>query len=306
MKKIFPYLMIAFGASLWGIIAIFVKGLGQYGFSAMQIVAIRVIFAAFFLVLIGLGRFRSEMKLKSPLDFRLFAGTGILSIVFFNYCYFTTINEINISMAVVLLYTSPAFVTVLSFVFLKEKVNMKKITAVAGTIVGCILIAGLSSGESKITFLGILTGLGSGLGYALYTIFGKFALRKYHPFTITLYTFLVAAAALIPVTGLWTKAELFLSGKVFLLSIGLGFIPTVMAYFVYTWGLEQTEGSKAAVIATVEPLVAMLLGIALYGESLNAIQIAGTLLILGSVVIVNLPSRKKKDLTLSQSQKNDL
>lgn len=295
--------MIAFGASLWGVIAIFVKGLGQLGFTAMQIVAIRVIFAAFFLVLIGLLRYRKRMKLHSPLDIRLFAGTGILSIVFFNYCYFTAINQINISMAVILLYTAPAFVTVLSFLFLKEKIDIKKVAAVAGTIAGCVLIAGLSAGDSHITFMGILTGLGSGLGYALYTIFGKFALRKYHPFTITLYTFLVAAASLIPVTRLWTKAEQLLTPEVLLLSIGLGFVPTVLAYFVYTWGLEQTEGSKAAVIATVEPVVAMLLGVTLYGDQLGAIQITGAVLILSSVVIVNLPSKRKNIPCASESQK---
>lgn len=303
MKRVLPYLMIAFGASLWGIIAIFVKGLANIGFSAMEIVAIRVIFAALFLIMIGMMRFRSRLKLKSAADIRLFAGTGIVSIVFFNYFYFTTINEINVSMAVVLLYTAPAFVTVLSFLFLKEKMNGRKIAAVAGTILGCILIAGLSAGQSQITFLGILTGLGSGLGYALYTIFGKFALRKYHPFTVTFYTFLIASAALIPVTRLWTKAELLLRADVLLLGIGLGFIPTVLAYFVYTWGLEKTEGSKAAVIATVEPVVAMLLGVSLYGESLGAIQIAGALLILGSVVIVNLPSRRKKTVITSGKER---
>ncbi|MBT2690079.1 EamA family transporter [Bacillus sp. ISL-47] len=303
MKRLFPYVMIAFGASLWGIIAIFVKGLGEYGFTAMEIVAIRVISAAIFLIVIGFARFRNQLKLKTPVDIRLFAGTGILSIVFFNYCYFTTINQINVSMAVILLYTAPAFVTVLSFLFLKEKVDIKKIAAVAGTIMGCILIAGMTAGDSKITFLGILTGLGSGIGYALYTIFGKFALKKYHPFTVTLYTFLVAAAALIPVTRLWKKAELFLTADVLLLSIGLGLVPTVLAYFVYTWGLEQTEGSKAAVIATVEPVVAMLLGVSLYGESLGIIQVAGALLILSSVVIVNLPSKRKNNGIFSESQK---
>jgi drug/metabolite transporter, DME family len=293
MRKLLPFLMIALGASLWGIIAVFVKGLGEYGFSAMEIVAVRVFFAAIFLVLFGIMRFRDCFKLESVSDLRFFAGTGILSIVFFNYCYFTAMNQISISLAVVLLYTAPAFVTVLSYLFLKEGINLRKIAAVAGTIVGCILVAGLSAGSSDITLLGILTGLGAGFGYALYTIFGKFALRKYHPFTVTLYTFLIASVFLIPVTKLWTKASVFLNTEVLFLSIGLGFVPTVLAYFVYTWGLEKTDGSKAAVIATVEPVVAMLLGVTLYGENLGAVQIAGALLILSSVVIVNLPARRK-------------
>lgn len=301
MKRFLPYFMIAFGASLWGIIAYFVKGLSNYGFTAMEIVAIRVIYAAIFLLFIGLSRYRNQMKLKSMTDIRLYIGTGILSIVFFNFCYFTTISQMNISIAVILLYTAPAFVTVLSYFFLNESLTLTKITAVAGTIIGCILIAGVTAGDSKITIFGVITGLGSGLGYALYTIFGKFALKKYQPYTITLYTFIVASAALIPVTQLWKKLDLLFNINVLLYGIGLALIPTVLAYFLYTWGLEKTEGSKAAIIATVEPVVATMLGVFLYGERLGAIQIVGALLILGSVIIVNMSFRKKHEMTMGQT-----
>jgi drug/metabolite transporter, DME family len=293
VNKILPYLMIAAGASLWGIIALFVKGLGEFGFSSMEIVAIRVIIAAIFLLLIGMIRFPNQMKLKEVKDIRFFIGTGIFSIVFFNFCYFTTISQMNISIAVILLYTSPAFVTILSFIFLKESLNAKKILAVLGTIAGCVLIAGVSSGESNITLIGIITGLCSGLGYALYTIFGKFALEKYQPFTITFYTFLVAAITLIPVTQLWKKIDILLNMNVLLYGIGLGLFPTVIAFFLYTWGLEKTEGSKAAIIATIEPVVATLLGVFLFGERLGPIQILGALLILSSVIFVNVSFRKK-------------
>ncbi|WNS73970.1 EamA family transporter [Bacillus sp. DTU_2020_1000418_1_SI_GHA_SEK_038] len=300
MKRLLPYFMIAAGASLWGIIAIFVKGLADFGFAPMEIVAIRVIYAALFLLLIGVFKYRNEMKLKEKKDVRLFIGTGILSVVFFNFCYFTTISQMNISIAVILLYTSPAFVTILSFLFLKESLNLNKILAVIGTIIGCILIAGVSAGASKITFIGILTGLGSGLGYALYTIFGKFALRKYQPFTVTLYTFILASLFLLPITQLWNRLDLLMDPYVLLYSIGLGFIPSVLAYFIYTWGLEKTEGSKASVIATVEPVVATLLGVMLYGERLGLIQIAGAILILCSVIIVNVTFRKRGAKPLEQ------
>ena len=296
MKKLLPYIMIAFGASLWGIIAVFVKGLAEFGFKPMEIVAIRVIWAAVFLLLIALFRYRDQMKLQKWSDIRFFIGTGILSIVFFNFCYFTAISEMNISVAVILLYTSPAFVTILSFIFLKEGLSINKIIAVIGTIIGCFLIAGVSSGDSKITLFGIIVGLGSGFGYALYTIFGKFALRKYQPFTITLYTFSIAAIALIPFTHLWEKIDLLLNMKVILFGAGLGFIPTVLAFLVYTWGLEKTEGSKAAVIATVEPVVATAVGVLLYQESLGIIQMAGAALILCSVIIVNLNFGKRRSV----------
>lgn len=290
MKNYLPYFFIACGASLWGLIALFVRGLSSFGFTAMEIVTIRVTAATILLLVIGFIRFRSQMRISIK-DLPMFFGTGILSIVFFNWCYFTAINYLPISLAVILLYTSPAFVAVLSFFFLKESLSVKKIIAVIGTISGCALISGLT-GDSRqtISVLALLIGLGSGLGYALYSIFGKFALRKYPPFTVTLYTFVVAAIVLLPVVRLWEKSELLLNVNVLLYGGGLGLIPTVLAYFLYTWGLERTESSKAAVIATVEPIVATVLGVIFYNEKLTGLQIAGSLLILTSVIVVNLPT----------------
>jgi drug/metabolite transporter, DME family len=291
MKKLMPYFAISAGASLWGLIAYFIRGLSGFGFSSMEIVGIRVITAAAALLLIGLFLAPGRLALKRPSDIGLFAGTGICSIVFFNWCYFTSINLMDISIAVILLYTSPAFVAVLSYIFLKEKITGRKIIAVCGTVAGCILIAGVG-GSAGLSVIGVVIGLGAGLGYALYSIFGKFALQKYEPFTVTLYTFLTASAVLLPITRLWEKASLFLKPEVLFLGLGLGLLPTVLAYFLYTWGLEKTESSKAAVIAAIEPVVAILLGVALYSESLGFLQLSGSMLILLCVILVNLPERK--------------
>ncbi|MEN8700722.1 DMT family transporter [Bacillus infantis] len=293
MKKLMPYFAISAGASLWGLIAYFIRGLSGFGFSSMEIVGIRVVTAAAALLLIGLFLAPGRLALKRPSDIGLFAGTGICSIVFFNWCYFTSINLMDISIAVILLYTSPAFVAVLSYIFLKEKITGRKIIAVCGTVAGCILIAGMG-GSAGLSVIGVVIGLGAGLGYALYSIFGKFALQKYEPFTVTLYTFLTASAVLLPITRLWEKASLFLKPEVLFLGLGLGLLPTVLAYFLYTWGLEKTESSKAAVIATIEPVVAILLGVALYSESLGFLQLSGSMIIILCVILVNLPERKRR------------
>lgn len=293
MKKLLPYVMIAFGASLWGLIAIFVKGLKDAGLSEMEIVTIRVTIAAIVLIVIGFFLYKGEMKCKVK-HLPLFVGTGICSVVFFNYCYFLSINQLGVSLAVVLLYTSPAFVAILSFLFLKEILHGKKIIAVIGTILGCILIAGVSGSTVEITTIGILTGLGAGLGYALYSIFGKVALNYYQPFTVTLYTFITATIFLLPFSTLWNKLDVFISTKVFIYSIGLGTIPTVLAYFVYTWGLEKTESSKAAIIATIEPVVAMFIGVVIYKEVLQFQQMIGSLLVLFSVIFVNISFQRRQ------------
>ena len=288
--------MIAFAAAMWGLIGFFVKGLTDSGFTAMEIVAIRVLTAAIILVLVGISSYRSHLKIKMK-DLYLFVGTGIFSIVFFNWSYFTAINLMNIPIAVALLYTSPAFVAILSVLFLKEKINRRKLLAISLTVIGCTLAAGITGrGGMSFPVASVLIGLGAGFGYALYSIFGKIALRHYHPFTVTLYTFIVAAAALIPTTGILNKASVLFTGNVWLYALGLGIFPTVLAYFAYSWGLERTESSTAAVVATLEPVIATMLGILLYGDKLGGLQMLGSALIIISVISINIsiPIRKQK------------
>ncbi|MEW9049886.1 MAG: EamA family transporter [Neobacillus sp.] len=289
MERVIPILLIAVSASLWGMIAIFVRTLSDVGFTSMEIVTLRVVTALIILGMIGIFRYPKQMKIKVS-DVKLFVGTGILSIVFFNWCYFTSINQLNLSFAVILLYTSPAFVVILSGIFLHERMNKKKLIAVIGTVTGCILIAGVSLNDTgTINLAGLVTGLGAGLGYALYSIFGKFALNKYTPYTVTLYTFLIAAIALLPITAIWEKARLLANGEVLLYSVGLGLFPTVIAYICYTKGLEKVESSKAAIVATVEPVVATILSVFLYQEGFGLLQFIGTTVIILSVILINLP-----------------
>lgn len=295
--------MITLAAALWGIIAIFVKQLTEIGFSPMEIVAIRVTVAFIILLAIGLSSFKNQLKIQKK-HIPLFIGSGIVSIVFFNWCYFTTINQMNLSLAVILLYTAPAMVVLFSRILFKEKLTKRKIVAVFGTLLGCIFITGVgSNGTGDITMLGLMTGLGSGLGYALYSIFGKIALEKYSPFTITFYTFLMATIFLFPLTSLWEKAYLLFQLRTILWAIGLGLLPTVIAYFFYTKGLEKIESSKAAIIATVEPIVATLLGVVLYQEGMGLLQMIGTGLIFSSVIIVNLTKKRNFKSTIENTTK---
>lgn len=299
MGKIGPIMMIAVSAALWGIIAIFVRKLAILGFTSMEIVTLRVVTAVLLLGIIGIIKYPGQMKIHF-VDSKYFIGTGIFSIVLFNWCYFTSINQLSLSFSVILLYTAPTFVVILSYLFLKEKMDSRKVISVIGTLIGCVLIVGVSLKDTpSLNLVGILTGLGAGFGYSLYTIFGKFALAKYRPFTVTFYTFLVAAITLLLFTDLIEKGSLLINREVILYGVGLGLFPTVVAYLLYTKGLERMESSKASIIATVEPVAATLLSVFLYNENFGVLQFVGTVIILLSVILVNLP---KTTLNIQQKK----
>jgi drug/metabolite transporter (DMT)-like permease len=277
------YWLIAAAAALWGIIGLFVKGLAAYGFSPLQIVAVRVAVSAAGLVAYAAARDRGALAVR-PADAGLFVGTGIFSVLFFNWCYFTAIGTTSVAVAAVLLYTAPAFVAVLSRVVFGEALTGRKAAAVAVTFVGCALVTGVLPGfAGAISPLGLLAGLGAGAGYALYSIFGKLALRRYGALTVTIYTFVFAAAASLPFSGLWEQRALFAAWQVWGYVAGLGLFSTVLAYLLYTVGLTYVEPGRAAVTATLEPLVAAAMGAAVFGETLTGWQLAGMALVIAAV-----------------------
>ncbi|HNX25021.1 MAG TPA: EamA family transporter [Spirochaetota bacterium] len=291
MKK-HSYLLIASGSALWGLIGIFIKALSSAGFTSMEITTIRAIAASVILFSYMALCGRPMLKIKFT-DIKYFLATGILSMVFFNWCYFTAMRETSLSIAVVLLYTAPAFVIVISRFVFKEIITGNKILALILTASGSFLAAGLLPGMNiQFPLYGIIAGLGSGLGYALYSIFAKLAGRRYSPITITAYTFLTAAVFLLIFNNPAEKMELLLRRDILLYCAGLGLIPTSFAYILYTTGLKNVEAGKAAIVANIEPAVAILMGTMVFGEILTLPQIAGTVLILGSVIIVQLDGLK--------------
>lgn len=282
------------GASLWGIIGIFIHDLSDAGFTSLQIVTLRVVSAALMLVIYLSLANPQLLKIRFK-DSAVFVGTGIFSIVFFNWCYFTAIEEVSLSVAVMLLYTGPAFVIILSRIFFKEYFNLSKIVALVFTAIGCMLVIQLFPLSDKtISFYGLLVGLGSGFGYALYSIFGKIALRKYSTVTIITYTFIFASIVLIPTSGVTIAFEKLSSGNTIATVIGLGLFPTVLAYLLYTKGLSMIESGKASITATMEPVVATAVGVYLFDEILTVFQIIGILLIISAVVILQVKNKERK------------
>ena len=279
-------LCILLAGTLWGMIGIFFNLLSGLGFTQMQVVAIRAVTAALVLGAYILVRDPALLRVRLR-DCWCFVGTGIISLVFFNWCYFTAMETTSLAVAAVLLYTAPVFVMLFSAVLFREPIGRQKVLALVMTFAGCLLVAGMPGGGS-VSPRGFLTGLGAGVGYALYSIFSRFALEKgYSSATISLYTFLFAGAAALPLSRLWEAGALLVRPEAAAGALGIGVLCCVFPYLLYTRGLAGVETGQAAIMATVEPAVAALVSFALYGESLLGAKGAGILLIFAAVAVLN-------------------
>ena len=296
---------------LWGVINLFVRTLSAEGLSALQISMVRMIVSAAVVWggLLLLDRKHLRVRVR---DLWMFAGTGIVSIVLFNVFYFDTMINGQASVAVVLLYTSPVFVMLLSALLFRERITARRLIALVLTVAGCAAVAGLfsagnvSAGNAAVISPRILlTGLASGLFYALYTIFGRVALRHYDSLTVTAYTFLFGTAGSV-VFGHPVEAGRTFAAHPYLIGfgVGIGVVCTVLPYFLYTWGLARMPSGKAAILVAVEPLVGAVLGMTVFGEDHSLPKLIGIALILASILLLGtekqepsgqIPSKNKED-----------
>ena len=281
------YIKIIAAACLWGCIGVFLKLLTAAGFTSMEGVAVRALAAC--LIYGGFLALTTPQALRiRPRDWYYFFGTGVCSLLFFNWCYFNTISRSSMSVAAVLLYTAPVFVTLMSALFFHESITPVKLLALAVTFVGCALVTGLFPlGQQAVSLKTILFGLGSGFGYALYSIFSKFALKKYPSSTISFYSFLFCAIFSLPVSGLHRDLAGFGCWQAWVGALGIGVLCCAVPYVLYTDGLRFAEPGRAAILATIEPFVAAALGILLYREEITPLKLLGMAAILGSVLLIN-------------------
>ena len=281
------YLYIISGAALWGLIGLFVKMLAAQGFSSLQIVALRAVASALCITLVVLKAGTQALRIRLR-DSWLFVGTGILSLVFFNYCYFSCIQLSSMAVAALLLYTAPIFVMLLSLVLFKERFTALKGLALICTFIGCAFVTGAFSSDLTLSVSGIIFGLGSGIGYALYSIFGKYAVRRYSSLTITAYTFYFSVLGSVPLAGFNAATLAKIDGTTILGSLGLGTVCAVIPYLLYTKGLAKVEAGQASILATVEPFVAAAVGTLCFNEPMTFSKAVGMALIFCSIIILNL------------------
>ncbi len=296
MRKL-ASIMVLIAGCLWGSMGIFVRYLTAYGLNSMDIVAVRV-FGATIIMGVFLLIYNRKLFVIKLKDVWCFIGTGIVSIVFFNYCYFTTIQIATLSVAAIMLYTAPCFVMLMSAALFKERINVQKVLALIMTFIGLVLVTGVVRDMEAISTRGILFGLGSGIGYALYSIFGRYALeRKYHTYTISFYTFLFASMGVMPFVKPNEIANVLINNKEGMVyAAGLVLFVTIIPYLTYTIGLSYMEGGVASVLATIEPVVATLIGVILYKEEMDSFASMGVVLVLLATVLVSikLPKCKKR------------
>ncbi len=285
--------MILAAASLWGTLGLFGKFLYRDGYTPLQLAGVRATIAFIGLGLVMLPQLH-KLRIRAR-DLPFLVGYGIGGFAFFEALYFLTIERTAVAVAAALLYTAPAFVLLISSINERRKPGRAEILTLIAVLAGVFLVTGVlhTLEEERVSTVGLLLGLASGLSYGLFTLLSKYSTRRFSSVTTAFYGLATAAIVMSVIAPAWVVP--IHSARTVVLLIALGIVATLVPFLLFLGGLAYLRASTASMLASIEPVVATLLGVALLGESLAMDQVAGIALIVSSALF--LASRGKRAQT---------
>ncbi len=282
------YLFVTAAAILWGTLGLLFTALHDEGLSALTIAFLRA-GIAFTILFAILAINRPQLLRVPPRALPFFALYGFCGVAVFYVSYTQAVILTTVTTAVVLLYTAPAFVTLIAWRVWGEPLGTRKVIALTLAFVGCALVArAYDPAQLSLNLIGLAFGLTAGLTYALYTVFSKSALERFSPWTALTYALFFGALFLIPLQtpGGFAPLARQPGAWIFLLALALG--PTLGSLALYNAGLLRVPASNASVIATIEPVVASALAFLFLGERLELLQMVGGAMVIAGAVWLSL------------------
>ena len=287
------FLAVGAAASIWGTLGFFAKILYAEGVSFEALVAVRASVGWAAMLLFVLLTWGVRSRRVTGRDFLFLVPLGLVGIGAFYLLYFFTVRESTVGTAAILLYSSPAFVALLAWIFLKETLGPLRLLALALTFGGIFLVVGgYEPGALEVSLPVLATGLLSGLTYGLYSIFGKPLAGHLEPAIILSYALGIGSVLLVLAALPTFHTLVGLSSSSYALLVMLAVVHTALAFGLYTVGLKRLDAGQAAIVATVEPVVAGAIGVVLLGEELTALKVIGALLVLAGAALAQVRLEK--------------
>ncbi|WP_366922742.1 DMT family transporter [Metallumcola ferriviriculae] len=300
-KHILGSAVVLLSASCFATAAIIIKFAYDMDLSVWQVLWFQSFMASMILAVIMYVRPRRASLSWNrflPLMLQGVVGAFVTSLAFF-----MSLQFINASLASVLLYTYPVFVTLGSMLFLKKPVSLRQLLAILCTVAGTLLVLNIFSVNlTGWSTVGVLLGLLSGITYAFYNVMGEVTLSHHDPFTVTAITQFASTGALVVIRpGVTT---MLFTGDVEAWFVGalLAIVTSIVPFFLLLHGIKMLGAARSAIISTFELPMTMLLSFILLEEQINEVQLIGAVLVLFGIIVLQSPSGMKSMLIRKNKQ----
>ncbi|WP_296872355.1 DMT family transporter [uncultured Methanobrevibacter sp.] len=289
MKRIYLILPILAGM-MFGSSGIFVRTLTQNGIDPTTLLFLRFSIAIIPLLIAILATDKNLFKIDLK-DIPLFLVCS-LCIIGLNLCYNHSMNTVPLSLAAVLLSIAPIYVLIIAYFMFGENITSKKLICMILAISGCIMMTGvLEINFENIPLLGILSGIGAGLFWAVYLMASKKSIENgKHTFTILFYSIIFISIALIPFSD-FSEISNFISINPMLTVIFLILHSTfsfALPYILSTISLNYMDsGTSSIFLSGAEPFAALIFGLLIYSEVPTPLMFCGFILTIIAMMMLS-------------------
>ena len=286
MNVIKGYLCVVAAAILWASSGTAGKGLFEQGITPFELVQIRVTLSAFLMAavfgIVSKGLLR--IRIKDLGYFLLLGGVGMTLV---QGAYFYTISKIQVAAAILIQYLAPIFVAFYAICFWKERLTAAKLSAILLAVGGCYLVVGGYNLQLlKLNRLGIMGGLASAICFAGYTLLVERGMHRYRPWTMLFYSMAFAALAWHIVYPPFHYLIAGFSWEQWGWILYIAVVGTIMPFGLYFVGINHIRSTRASITATLEPISAGFFAFLFLGETLELLQMAGGVLVIGAIVLL--------------------
>ena len=228
-------------------------------------------------------------------ELRRFALVGAFSIGVYQALWTFSIVLNGAAVAVVMVYTFPTFVTLGSWLLFRERPRTVQFIALLLSLLGCVLLArAYDPALLRLSWPGLLIGLGTGLAHAGYVLFSQRSVLSRSPWTSLSYMMLFGAITLLAMLLFHHPADFAAmptNPLPWLLLIALSLGPTLGGYALFTIALRYIPATTASLLAVAEAPAGALLAFLLLGEKLESAQLLGVGLIVGAMLVPQIGRR---------------
>lgn len=262
----------------------------------MTIAVWRTLIAAAVLAPIALVRARQEIRAFERRDVLLITASGVLLGLHFA-AWIESLYHTSVASASVLVTTSPIFLAVLGYVFLRERLSQQVNAAILLAVLGAALIAigdvgSESAGDAPL--LGNALALGASFVFSVYLLVGRVVRRKtaWLAYVFPLYA---VAGLTVLIVALVLRTPLFgFSPTFYLLCAAMAVGPQVLGHGSFNYAIRYVPAAMLGLLSLVEPVGASLLAYVLFEEIPSAVATTGMLVVLLSISFAIVYRRRKR------------
>jgi drug/metabolite transporter (DMT)-like permease len=270
---------IAVAAGLWAVAGVVASNLFDAGLRPLDLAGARALVTA-----CGLAALPASWRRPRGQGRALqVAGLGV-ALALVTLSYYLAIERLPVAIGIVLQYTGPALVFAWTAVVFRRRPSRSVIAALLASTAGVMLVTGLlSGGLGRLDGVGIVMGLGAAVAFAAYTILSELVRRSYEPQAALFRAFSVAAALWLAIiaAAAGTRPAWDPRWLIPVLFVAVG--GTLVPFLAYVWAVAYVRAERAAIAATLEPVLAAVVAWVWIGQALSATQLLGGALVIGSV-----------------------